>query len=170
MTHRMTRIWMRAAVWMRQGANAVSGLLFLGLFVVFVVQIIARFALNQPLPWTDELAVILYIWVILWTAALVVPEREHVVFDLVWNSVGRRGRQVMVITGNLLVGGLALAGMPATWDYVHFMQREGTPVLGLPFMWVFMPFVLLMAALVVRSTWAIWQALQGHDLNSELRL
>jgi TRAP-type C4-dicarboxylate transport system permease small subunit len=166
----MKRIGTLAALRLRQGANAVSGVLFLGLFAVFVIQIFARFALNQPLPWTDELAVILYIWVILWTAAFVVPEREHVVFDLVWNSVGHRGRQLMAISGNLLIGGLALAGIPATWDYVHFMQREGTPVLGLPFMWVFMPFVLLMVALVVRSTWAIWQALRGHGLTSELRL
>lgn len=156
--------------WLRRAANAISGILFLALFAVFLIQIAARFGLNRPLPWTDELAVILYIWVILWTAALVVPEREHVVFDLVWNSVGRRSRQAMAIAGNLLVGGLALAGIPATWDYVHFMQREGTPVLGLPFMWVFLPFVLVMAALVVRSIWAAWQALRGHGLESELRL
>jgi TRAP-type C4-dicarboxylate transport system permease small subunit len=31
------------------------------------------------------------------------------------------------------------------------MAREGTPVLGVPFMWVFVPFVLLLLALVVRS-------------------
>lgn len=170
MKPRLAIVGAQAGQWLQRGARAVSGLLFLSLFVVFVIQITARFGLNQPLPWTDELAVILYIWVILWTAALVVPEREHVVFDLVWNSVGRRSRQMMVITGNLLVGGLALVGIPATWDYVHFMQREGTPVLELPLMWVFLPLVLLMAALVVRSTWAIWQALQGHGLDSELRL
>lgn len=161
---------MSALRWLQRGAHAVSGILFLALFAVFLVQIGARFGLNQPLPWTDELAVILYIWVILWTAALVVPEREHVVFDLVWNSVGLRSRQIMTITGNLLVGGVALVGLPATWDYVHFMQREGTPVLGLPLMWVFLPLVLLMAALVVRSAWAIWQALRGHGLESELRV
>lgn len=161
---------LRAVRWLQRGAHAVSGILFLALFAVFLIQIATRFFLNQPLPWTDELAVILYIWVILWTAALVVPEREHVVFDLVWNSVGRRSRQAMAITGNLLVGGLALAGIPATWDYVHFMQREGTPVLELPFMWVFLPLVLLMVALVVRSTWAIRQTLCGHGLESELRL
>ncbi len=170
MKHRIAKIGAQVSRWLQGGARAVSGVLFLCLFAVFVIQIIARFGLNQPLPWTDELAVILYIWVILWTAALVVPEREHVVFDLVWNSVGRRYRQMMVITGNLLLGGLALAGMPATWDYVHFMQREGTPVLEVPLMWVFLPLVLLMAALVVRSTWAIWQALQGRGLDSELRL
>ena len=161
---------MSAVRWLRRGAHAVSGILFLALFAVFLIQVAARFGLNQPLPWTDELAVILYIWVIFWTAALVVPEREHVVFDLVWNSVGPRIRQAMAIAGNLLLGGLALAGLPATWDYVHFMQREGTPVLGLPLMWVFLPLVLLMLALVVRSAWAILQALRGHGLESELRV
>lgn len=156
--------------WLRGGANAIGGGLFLTLFVVFIIQIAARFGFNKPLPWTDEAAVILYVWVILWAAAVVVPEREHVVFDLVWNSVGRRGRQIMQIVGNLLIGGLALAGLPASWDYVHFMQREGTPVLGIPFMWVYLPFVLLMVALVVRSAWAIWQAARGVGLDAEQRL
>lgn len=156
--------------WLQGAANAVGGGLFLALFVVFIIQIAARFGFNQPLPWTDEAAVVLYIWVILWAAAVMVPEREHVVFDLVWNSVGRRARQVMQIVGNGLIGGLALVGLPASWDYVHFMAREGTPVLGVPLMWVYLPFVLLMAALVVRSTWAIWQAVRGVGLDAELRL
>lgn len=156
--------------WPKKAAAAIGGGLFLTLFIVFVIQVTARFGFNKPLAWTDEAAVILYIWVILWAAAFVVPEREHVVFDLVWNSVGRRARQVMQIVGNLLIGGLALYAIPASWDYVRFMAREGTPVLGLPFMWVFLPFVLLLAALVVRSAWAIWNAIRGVDLEAELRI
>jgi len=156
--------------WFKSAANLIGGGLFLALFTVFVIQITARFAFNKPLSWTDEAAVILYVWVILWAAALMVPEREHVVFDLVWNSVGRRARQVMCITGNLLIGGLALASIPGTWDYVHFMAREGTPVLNLPFMWVFLPFVFLMGALSVRCAWAIWGALRGIGLDAELHL
>ena len=137
---------------------------------MFVVQITARFGFNKPLAWTDEVAVILYVWIILWSCALVVPEREHVVFDLVWNSVGRRARQAMRIAGNLLIGGLAAAALPGSWDYVRFMAREGTPVLNLPFMWVFLPFVFLMAALVLRAAGAIWQTFRGHGLDAELHL
>ncbi len=156
--------------WPQKAANAIGGGLFLTLFMVFVVQVTARFGFDKPLAWTDEAAVVLYVWIILWAAAFVVPEREHVVFDLLWNSVSQRARQVMQIVGNLMVGGLALGGIPASWDYVHFMNREGTPVLGVSFMWVFLPFVLLLMALVVRSAWAIWNALRGIGLEAELRI
>ena len=156
--------------WLKSGANAIGGGLFLTLFCVFVIQVTARFGLNKPLAWTDELAVILYVWIILWAAAFVVPEREHVVFDLLWNSANHRTRQAMQIVGNLLIGGLALCAIPACWDYVYFMKREGTPVLGLPFMWVFLPFVFLLVALVYRSAVAIWRAFKGQGLEAELRL
>ena len=152
---------------LQKAANAIGGALFLTLFIVFVIQVTARFGFNKPMAWTDEAAVILYVWIILWAAAVVVPEREHVAFDLVWNSVGLRWRQAMRITGNLLVGGLALCAIPATWDYVHFMNREGTPVLGVSFMWVFFPFVLLLIALVVRATLAIRNAVRGIGLEAD---
>lgn len=158
-----------AQAW-RAATQTVSGLLFLALFGVFIIQIGARFGLNKPLPWTDEAAVILYLWVILWTAAWVVPEREHVVFDLLWNSASRRTRQVMRIVGNVLVGGLAAVALPASWDYVHFMGREGSPVLGVSFMWIYLPFVMLLLALVLRCAWATFGAVQGRGLDAELRL
>ena len=151
--------------YLKRWLEHLGGLLFLALFVVFILQIGARFLFNQPLPWTDELAVVLYLWAILWACAFMVPEREHVVFDLVWNHAGRRTRQAMRVLGHSLIGGLALLALPASWDYVHFMRREGTPVLGWSFQWVFFPFVLLLLALVLRSLWAIAQALRGQGLD-----
>ena len=50
------------------------------------------------------------------------------------------------------------------------MNREGSPVLGISFMWVFLPFVLLLVALVVRSAWAIWGVFRGVGLEAELRI
>ena len=74
-------------------------------------------------------------------------------------------RQAMRVLGHSMIGGLALLALPASWDYVHFMRREGTPVLGWSFQWVFMPFVVLMLTLVWRSLWAIAQALRGQGLE-----
>lgn len=150
---------------LRKAAQTLGGLMFLCLFGVFLVQITARFGFNRPLPWTDELAVVLYLWVILWAAAFMVPEREHVVFDLLWNSASRPVRRAMRIAGHLMIGGLAAVAIPASWDYVHFMGREGTPVLGLSFEWVFLPFVLLLLALVGRSLHGLWLAWRGQGLE-----
>ena len=157
------------SVWLRRAANLVGGALFVALFGVFIIQITARFGFNKPLAWTDEAAVILYVWVILWATATMVPQREHVAFDLIWNSVGIGARRTMQIGGNSLVGALALVALPASWDYVRFMAREGTPVLGIPLFWVYLPFVVMLVALVLRCGFAVWQALRGQGLDSELR-
>lgn len=132
-------------------ARIIGAALFAALFLVFLVQVTARFVFDRPLPWTDEAAVILYVWVILWSAALIVPEREHVAFDLLWNLAGPRTRKVMRALGLLTVGGLAAWALPASVDFARFMAREGTAVLGLPLVWLFAPFVLLLVSMVVRS-------------------
>ena len=132
-------------------ARLIGAALFAALFVVFIIQVTARFVFDRPLPWTDEAAVILYVWVILWCAALIVPEREHVAFDLVWNLASARIQKVMRAIGLVAVGGLAAWALPASVDFARFMAREGTAVLGLPLTWLFAPFVLLLVSLVVRS-------------------
>lgn len=153
--------------WFKKVADSFGGAIFLGLFITFLIQIAARFGFNRPLPWTDELAVILYIWAILWAAAFMVPEKEQVVFDLLWNSAGREVRRWMRIVGNTLIGGLASVAIPASWDYVHFMARESSPVLNLSFQWVFLPFVLLLVALVLKSAWGIYGAIKGQGLEDQ---
>ena len=63
------------------------------------------------------------------------------------------------------MGGLSLWALPACWDYVSFMSREATPVLDIPFSLVFLPFVLLLVSLVIRSAWGLYQAWQGQGLH-----
>jgi TRAP-type transport system small permease protein len=147
--------------WLQRGADAIGAGLFAALFAVFIVQITARFGFNKPLPWTDELAVILYVWVILWAAAFMVPSRDHVVFDLVYNMAGTSVQRGMLLLGCVMIGSLAAWALPGSWDYVRFMGREGTPVLGWSFAAVFAPFVLLLVALAARNAWQAWRLLRG---------
>jgi len=147
---------------LQAAADAVGAALFAVLFVTFIVQVTARFAFNRPLPWTDELAVVLYVWVILWAAAVMVPAQEHVVFDLVYNASGPRVRRGMRLVGAVTIGALAAYALPGSVDYVRFMGREGTPVLGVSFMLVFAPFVLLLVALVVRNLVEVVAVLRGR--------
>ncbi len=158
-------MWRRVAQRTSCIAHGLGGALFVMLFGVFVLQVVSRFAFDRPLPWTDELAVVLYVWIILWACATMVPTREHVMFDLVWHAASHRTRRGMAMVGHLMLGGLSLWALPACWDYVSFMSREATPVLDIPFSLVFLPFVLLLVSLVIRSAWGLHQAWQGQGLH-----
>ena len=149
---------------LQQLANAIGVGLFVTLFGVFLIQIIARFFFNKPLPWTDEMAVVLYVWVILWACATMVPAKDHVVFDLLYNAVPANAKRGFALLGAVLIGALAAYALPGSWDYVQFMKREGTPVLGIPFNWVFMPFVLLLVALVLRGLATVVQVFKGRGI------
>ncbi|MEI8169505.1 MAG: TRAP transporter small permease [Rhodoferax sp.] len=152
---------------LQRGAEAFGVLLFALLFLAFVVQVAARFVFNQPLAWTDEAAVILYLWAILWGAALVCKDHENVAFDLLYQKASPQVKRVMALAGCVLIGGLAAWGLPGSVDYIVFMQRESTPVMGLPFNWVFAPFALLLLALAVRYAWRIYRLL-GKDWKAYL--
>lgn len=135
----------------------VGGLLFLALFVVFILQIGARFLWNQPLPWTDELAVVLYIWVIFWACAFMVPASSHVCVDILIQSLPASTRAWFHTAGQLMLGGLSLWAIPACWDYLWFMRREATAVMGLPLSWVFLPLLVTLLMIVIKALYNVWQ-------------
>ena len=151
----------------KKAANVVGGVLFSLLFLTFVAQVTARFGFNMPLMWTDEMVVTLYVWAIMWAAAFMVPEREHVVFDLLYHYASHRVRRYMRIAGHLIIGGFSAWALPASWSYIHFMEREGTPVIGIPFMWVFLPFAMLLVSLIARGLWQIVMILRETTLTEE---
>ena len=138
-----------------RGLEHVGGLLFLGLFAVLVLQVVARLVFQQPLPWTDELAVVLYIWVIFWAAAFMVPANSHVAIDGVVTLLPTRWQAWARGLGHAVVGGLAAVSWPSAWDYWRFMQRESTAVLGWPMSWVFFPLLLMLTLLVWQSLWQV---------------
>ncbi len=152
---------------LRRGAEAFGVLLFALLFGVFVIQITARFVFNQPLAWTDEAATILYLWAVLWGAAVVCRDKEHVAFDLLYQKAFAPTRRRMALAAAVGVGGLAAWALPGSLDYIYFMRRESTAVMGLPFHWVFLPFGLLLMALVLRYVWRIYRLL-GRDWEKHL--
>jgi TRAP-type C4-dicarboxylate transport system permease small subunit len=143
-----------------KAAGAVGVALFAGLFITFIIQIIARFVFNQPLAWTDELAVVLYIWMVLWCAAFVVQSREQVMFDLAYNAASPTVQCVMRVVGALTLVGLVGYSLAGNWDYIWFMRRERTAVLNVSVLWVFVPFMFLLVSLVVKNLSIVWSTLR----------
>ncbi len=117
------------------------------LFVTFIFQVVMRFAFNKPLSWSDELIVILYVFSMFWAGAFMLKEKDHVMLDIIYEHLGAQGKRISCIAYSLIVGGLFLWAVPASFSYVKFMMREDTPVLGIPYAYVFATFILFLVAI-----------------------
>lgn len=132
------------------------------MFVAFLVQIVFRYLLDLPVGWTNELSLVLWVWLVLWGAAFVLREDEEIRFDLFYAMAGRRTRRVMFLVSALSLVGLYAISLPAVVDYVTFMKVEKTAYLKIRFDWLFSVYVIFVVAAIARYLWLGWRALVGE--------
>src|SRR5688572_29808630 len=99
------------------------------MFVAFIIQIVFRYLANLPIGWTQELTVILWIWLVLWGAAFVIRETEEVRFDIFYATAKSGRRRLMCVVTSLALIALYGISLPAVVDYVAFMKVESSAYL-----------------------------------------
>jgi TRAP-type C4-dicarboxylate transport system permease small subunit len=119
---------------------------FISLFILFVVQVFFRYFLNRPLTWPQELTSMFFVWTALLGASYVLRRKEHVVFNLLYDHVGPTGKWITDVVGDaLLIIAFCIALKPS-FEYVLVDCRSfiKTPVLRIPYLIVYFPFVICM--------------------------
>lgn len=130
---------------------------FATLFGVFILQVFYRYVLNHPLSWTQEVAEILYVWIVCVGAATIVTEREHVSFNLIYASVRPSRRRVLAIAGTGFVTVVFLATLYGNYDFIEFTSRQKTPTLRLPMSVVFSAFGVFMVLVIIQGAVRIYR-------------
>ena len=67
--------------------------LFAGLVLVVFLQVLTRYAFNQPPAWSEELARYLQVWIILLASPLCIRKGSHLAVDYFGHKLGPRNRQ-----------------------------------------------------------------------------
>ena len=149
------------ASWLARRAENVAAAMLAVMFAAFIIQIVFRYLANFPVGWTQELSVILWLWLVLWGAAFVVREREEIRFDVIYGAVGPGARRVMCIITAVALIALYTISLPAVFDYVTFMKVEKTADLKIRFDWLYAIYIVFVIATICRYLWLAFQALRG---------
>jgi TRAP-type C4-dicarboxylate transport system permease small subunit len=144
----------------RRAENILAAMLAL-MFVAFILQIVFRYLLDFPIGWTQELTVILWIWLVLWGAAFVVREAEEVRFDILYATAGPKARRAMCVITAVALIALYGISLPAVVDYVAFMKVESSAYLKIRFDLLFSIYVVFAVAVMIRYVWLCWNAVRG---------
>ncbi|AZO01030.1 TRAP transporter small permease subunit [Mesorhizobium sp. M9A.F.Ca.ET.002.03.1.2] len=146
----------------RRGENLIVVMIGV-MFVAFLLQVIFRYVLQWPTGWSNELTVVLWIWVVLFGAAFVVREEEEIRFDLIYGAVGPRARRVMTLASAVALVAIYSYSFPAVFDYVTFMKVQKTAYLKIRFDWLFSIYVIFVLAVIARYLWLGWRALKDAE-------
>jgi len=107
------------------------------MFVVICCQVLFRYVLHQPSPWTEELARYLFIWVSMVGAAYGVNTQAHFGFELLVKKMSSRmqraGHYFIQLCMGLLVVVLVVYGL----RMVKVVSFQLTPALQLPMRYVY---------------------------------
>jgi len=159
---------MRATLgWLKARAENVAAGLLAALFLTFVLQIVARYVFNHPLGWTIELCLTLWLWLVFWTAAFVLHDRDHVRFDLLQVAATRRVQQVMALVSAVAIIAGLLAALPATLDYITFYKIKRSATLGIRLDVVFSVYGLFVIGVVASYAVRAVTILRGRALEPD---
>jgi len=117
------------ARWFRRLFEAAATLGFAAMIGLIVWTVWQRYVVGVPSRWSDELAMILFLWTIFGAAALVVPYRSQIAVGLAFDSTPERVQRWLTVVGAGAAGLILLATLPVTLDYIAFLWRERAPAL-----------------------------------------
>ena len=103
-----------------QGLTWVSIALFVVLVLVVFWQVFTRQVLQSPSGWTTTVSQYLFIWLVLFSVAMVFGERGHVAVDFFARLMPRPAQRITSVTVELSVLAFALLGL--VWGGIRGMS------------------------------------------------
>jgi C4-dicarboxylate transporter DctQ subunit len=147
--------------WLRRRAENVLVALLSTMFAGFIIQIFFRYVLNNPLGWTEEVIITMWLWIVLWGAAFILTEAEEIRFDIIYSNIPESVRRVFTtLTGSTAVC-LYGVSLPASYRYVSFMKVERSAYLHVPINLMYSVYIIFSVACIVRYSWLVYHAIRG---------
>ena len=164
----------------------IAAIMMAAMFATFILQVFIRYTartewIAETMPildpnlygWTLEFCLVLWIWLVFWGSALIVRERDHVTFDLIYSSVNPKTRKWMAIFGCLAISIGFLCVLGPTWEKFYILRLKRTATLSnLLGEWVrvrdiYSIFFLFLLSVSLRYAWRAWKIFQnGEELET----
>lgn len=137
---------------------------FAVLFVLFCFQIIVRYIISKftglVVPWTVEVEQMCFLWVALLGACYVQRNRGHVVFTLVYDGLGTKGKAILSLISSTLISFACACTLIPSLKYVWGLmaRQQVTSLLKIPKTVVFFPYVIFTVLILAYGLVEVFEA------------
>ena len=118
--------------WFLKISEGISALMLAALFLTFILQIFSRYVLNNPIGWTVEACLTIWVWLVFWSNSFIVKYEDQITFDLLYDAVKPNIRRIFALISSLaIIVGMAISMYP-TWDWIDFLKIKKSSLLFIP--------------------------------------
>lgn len=119
--------------------EAACALAVVALTVIVTLQVFNRFVLKTPLAWSEDLAMLLFQWVVFLGAALGVKRMRHFGIELVVRQLPERLRHMVELLTPIVMAIVALVMIFQGWTILTFNTTRVFSTMDLTYVWAFLP-------------------------------
>lgn len=127
-------------------------ILLTGIAALVFGQVVARYAFNSPLSWSDELARYMLIWSTFISASYCVKKRISIKIDQFQNALPEDLIPWVKMVRHTIVFAFCIIMLPYAYDYMMQAIRNGStsPALGIPMGYIQVAPLICMVLLSIR--------------------
>jgi TRAP-type C4-dicarboxylate transport system permease small subunit len=151
----------------RRGCELAAAAMFAAMFCSFIIGVISRYVFDDPVSWSIEVCSIAYVWIVFFSSATFVTQKQHITFDMLYSSVGAKAKRVFALIAMVSLAAVFLAGLPETLDYIAFVGNKRTLTLHWPLDLVYGVFGIFAVMTIVIAAIRI-KRLLGRDWQANL--
>ena len=116
---------------------------------VTLAQVIFRYLLSAPLPWSEELARYCFVWIVFLGGAVGLSRGIHLGVDLFVNLLPERARIGLDFLTNGLIAGFAATVVYASLPVIEMNLLQRSPALGVQMSYIYAAIPISMVLIVM---------------------
>ena len=137
------------------------------LLMSFLIGILFRYLLDNPLIWPYEITMIAFMLITFLGASFALRDREHIEFTLFyqWLSPSNQ-RRLFQFTRVLIIMIFLLIWYPS-YDFISFMSYKKTTALNIPYPWFYYSFLVFISLIIIRLLIQLTRSITNSTNNSD---
>jgi TRAP-type C4-dicarboxylate transport system permease small subunit len=148
-----------------QAVEYLVSALGLGMALLVAVQVFFRYALNNSIFWSEELARFLLVWLTFLGASVVYYRGAHASVDFLYDRLGLQSQRTFNILVHVLSLAFFLVMLVYGWQFAHFIRLQVSAALNLP-KWIPYSIIPLSGAIfALHSLNFLWSELKSAPIE-----
>lgn len=133
-------------------------------------NVVLRYAFDSGIAFSEELARLLFVWLIFLGAILASAQHAHIGFDSLLKSLPTVGKKILIVANGALMLVACVFFIVGGWQQTVINLDNSYPVLGISYAWLYAVAIVFGIGMMFTIVYNIWSALIEKHTDPELIL